>query len=145
MSKLFRKALSMTLVLIMVLGLAANGLTVYAANNDGGSGLQAQALQPLTLLEGSASWKYADDGSDQGTVWQAVYDDSTWKSGQAPLGYKDDGSGISTAEFGPLKTEISYGGDKSNKYMTSYFRTHLNVNTAQLGAYNRIMGSFGDY
>ncbi|NUU60761.1 S-layer homology domain-containing protein [Paenibacillus agri] len=142
MSRLFKKAVSMTLALIMVLGVAANGF-VYAAANEEGMELRTQALQPLTLLEGNASWKYVDDGSDQGTVWQAVYDDSTWKSGQAPLGYKDDGSGVSTSEFGPLKTEISYGGDKANKYMTSYFRTNLNVNTAQLGAYNRIMGSFG--
>ncbi|GGF90039.1 hypothetical protein GCM10010912_39030 [Paenibacillus albidus] len=138
MNKLFRQAVSMVLALVMVLGLATGGFTAYAEENSGGTDQQLQAEPPLILLEGNSSWRYADDGTDQGTAWQAVYNDTGWKTGQAPLGYKDNGSGVSTSQFGALKTNISYGPDKSHKYRTSYFRTNLNVDTAQLGGYGKI-------
>lgn len=140
MRKFITKSLSMALILIMVLGLGTNGMTALAENVNEGA-LQSQADQPITLLEGNSNWKYVDDGQDQGTVWQAVYDDSSWKTGQAPLGYKDNGSGVSTAVFGGLKTNISYGSNKSDKYRTSYFRTNVNVDIEQLSGFDKIEGT----
>ena len=41
-----------------------------------------------TIFEKWSTWKYLDDGSNQGTAWRAPdFDDSNWKSGIAPLGY----------------------------------------------------------
>jgi hypothetical protein len=67
-----------------------------------------------TLLIGREQiWKYSDAGTNLGTAWiNSDFNDSAWKTGQAELGYGD----------GDEKTVISYGGDASNKYVTSYFR-----------------------
>jgi hypothetical protein len=43
-----------------------------------------------TLIDSNSVWKYLDDGSDQGTAWQALlFPDDSWPSGQAKLGYGD--------------------------------------------------------
>src|SRR5210317_1667239 len=69
------------------------------------------------VLPMGSTWKYLDDGSDQGTGWQAVdFDDSGWASGPALLGY----GSIKDAD---VATEVSYGPDGENKYTTTYFRT----------------------
>ena len=45
------------------------------------------SLNAQVLPKGS-TWKYLDDGSDQGTAWMTVdFDDSGWASGPALLGY----------------------------------------------------------
>jgi len=68
------------------------------------------------LVASNSVWKYLDNGSDQGTNWIAPsFDDSSWASGPAPLGYGDV-SGIL-----PLTT-VSYGPNASNKFITTYFR-----------------------
>ena len=37
-----------------------------------------------TLVPAGATWKYLDNGSDQGTAWRATsFNDSTWPSGPA--------------------------------------------------------------
>lgn len=72
----------------------------------------------LALLNLGASWRYLDNGSDQGTAWQqTVFDDSDWSEGVAQLGYGD----------GDEATKIGYGPDSSNKYATTYFRTDFEV------------------
>ncbi|MBT8190906.1 MAG: hypothetical protein KJO29_10805, partial [Bacteroidia bacterium] len=39
-----------------------------------------------TLISTNASWKYLDDGSDQGTAWRATgFNDTSWQSGNAEL------------------------------------------------------------
>lgn len=141
MKKLINKSILVALVFIMAFGFATNGLTVLAESSSLNEELQIRADQPLVLLEGNSAWKYVDDGTDQGTVWQAVYDDSGWKSGLAPLGYKDNGSGVSTTIFGGLNTNISYGSSKSKKYMTSYFRTNVNANLEAVKALGKIEGT----
>lgn len=141
MREFINKSISVALVMIMVLGFATNGLAVSAESSSGNEALQDQAVQPLVLLEGNSAWRYVDDGTDQGTVWQAVYDDTSWKTGQAPLGYKDNGSGVSTTVFGGLKTNISYGSSTSNKYRTSYFRTNVNADIEQLQGFGKIEGT----
>jgi hypothetical protein len=43
-----------------------------------------------TLVPTGSVWKYLDNGSDQGTAWRAAsFNDSTWRSGPAQLGYGD--------------------------------------------------------
>jgi len=50
----------------------------------------ARAQTIITLLPAGSTWKYLDNGSDQGTAWQAPdFNDSAWASGPAQLGYGD--------------------------------------------------------
>lgn len=73
----------------------------------------AQTLVPL-----GASWRYLDDGSDQGSAWQAPgFVDTGWALGAAELGYGD----------GDEATVVSFGGNASDKHITSYFRHHFAV------------------
>ena len=66
-----------------------------------------------TLIETHATWKYRDLGTDPGTSWMlSSYNDNSWSSGPAELGYGDGGE----------STEVSFGGDVNNVYPTTYFR-----------------------
>ncbi len=68
------------------------------------------------LLPFGSVWKYLDSGVDQGTAWFASdFDDSSWASGPAPLGYSD-----SNGRF-PATTNYA-GPDPNAKYTTTYFR-----------------------
>ncbi len=70
------------------------------------------------LLPKGASWKYLDNGSNQGTAWRSPsFNDSTWSTGAAELGYGD----------GDEATVVSYGPDPNNKYITTYFRKAFTV------------------
>ena len=91
---------------------------------DSGGGVSATALEfrqqtnSTTLISPGSSWKYLDDGSDQGAAWRPLtFDDSTWDDGPAQLGYGD----------GDEATEVSYGGDANNKHITTYFRHTFNL------------------
>lgn len=65
-------------------------------------------LFPMNVI-----WRYYDGGSLQGQNWTANdYNDSQWKQGPAPLGYKMQGTA----------TTISYGSNSEQKYPTYYFR-----------------------
>ena len=78
-----------------------------------------------TLFEKATTWKYLDDGSNQGTAWRAAdFDDSSWKSGAAPLGYSQSET---RPLFGSVNTVIDFGPDSSNKIPTYYFRTTFEV------------------
>ena len=77
-----------------------------------------KAFAQDTLLPTGSVWKYLDDGSDQGTAWvDPAFDDSTWSSGPAQLGYGD----------GDEATVVSFGPDAANKFRTTYFRTEFDV------------------
>lgn len=81
----------------------------------------APALAATTFVAAGSSWKYLDNGSDQGTAWRAAaFDDSSWASGPAELGYGD----------GDEATVVSYGPNASNKYVTTYFRHTFSVTGA---------------
>jgi hypothetical protein len=68
---------------------------------------------PRVLVPSAASWKYLASGSDQGTAWRNPdFDDASWSSGAAQLGYGD----------GDEQTVVSYGADAGGKYITTYFR-----------------------
>jgi hypothetical protein len=73
---------------------------------------QAQ-IGSLNLIPAGATWKYLDDGSDQGEAWRAAdFDDSAWMSGPAQLGYGD----------GDEVTPLSFGPNEAAKFVTTYFR-----------------------
>ncbi len=94
---------------------AIDNVSVVLHLGDGGLATVATAI-PL-----GAEWRYLDDGSDQGTQWRTPsYNDSSWKSGFAELGYGD----------GDEATVVEYGGDPDNKYVTTYFRTDFDVTNA---------------
>src|SRR5215208_3678549 len=76
-----------------------------------------------TLVPTGATWRYLDNGSDQGTAWRAAsFNDSTWGSGPAQLGYGD----------GDEATTLGFGPDANNKFITSYFRRSFSVTNAAL-------------
>ncbi len=89
---------------------------VVSFGGDGGPGVQP----PVTFLTTGNIWRYLDDGSDQGTAWRASnFNDSAWSSGPSQLGY-----GGADEESG---TALSFGGDSSNKFPTTYFRTAVEI------------------
>lgn len=71
------------------------------------------------LIAPNSSWKYLDNGSNQGTGWRApAFNDAPWASGPGVLGYTDGNDQIDTT--------ISFGPDSGNKYITTYFRRAFN-------------------
>lgn len=79
--------------------------------------LAAQAAE-APLVPARSVWKYLDNGTDQGTAWREVaFDDSSWASGFAELGYGD----------GDEATVVSYGPDPLRRYITTYFRQSFQV------------------
>ena len=75
---------------------------------------------PVTFLSTGHTWKYLDDGSDQGTAWRSPgFDDWYWQSGPSELGYGSDGEGVGQI--------VGFGPDPSAKHPTTYFRTTVNI------------------
>jgi len=71
------------------------------------------AVVVSTLIPLGATWSYLDNGSDQGTAWRGLaFDDTAWSSGPAQLGYGG----------GDEATMIGFGGNSTNKFVTTYFR-----------------------
>lgn len=85
--------------------------------------MPSSGLVQGVLVPRGAVWKYLDDGSNAGTAWQdAAFDDSSWKSGRARLGYGGDGE----------VTVVSFGSNASNKYRTTYFRGSFDIPDAAI-------------
>jgi len=78
----------------------------------------AQLRAEDTLIDALAtSWKYLDNGSNQGTAWREEnFNDSGWSSGLAQLGY-GDGDEATVVNSGPA----------NNYYITTYFRHTFSV------------------
>ena len=94
-------------------------LVFFWAALFGGTGYGQTILVP----KGSV-WKYLDNGSNQGTAWQAAdFDDSSWKSGPAQLGY-GDGDEATRVEDNATPGYVS---TDTNRYITTYFRTAFEV------------------
>jgi hypothetical protein len=72
----------------------------------------------VTFIAYGSTWKYLDNGTDQGTAWrQTTFNDATWASGASELGYGD----------GDEATVVSFGPSSTNKYITIYFRKVIHV------------------
>ena len=75
------------------------------------------------LVPAGSTWRYLDNGSDQGAAWRSpTFDDAGWPSGPAQLGYGD----------GDEATVVSYGPDAGSKYVTTYFRRPFQVTDASI-------------
>ncbi len=71
-----------------------------------------------TLIPRGSLWKFYDQGDHPGATWDELsYNDNSWGMGPAELGYGDGGE----------PTEVSYGPDINNKYITTYFRHEFSV------------------
>lgn len=69
------------------------------------------------LIAPGSVWRYSDTGANLGTSWRgATYNDSTWRTGSAQLGYGD----------GDEATAIRFG-SSTNRYITYYFRQTFTV------------------
>ena len=80
--------------------------------------LKNDAITETDLVAPDATWRYLDDGSDQGTAWRENgFADASWDVGVGQFGY-GDGDEATTVEFGP---------DEENKYPTTYFRRAFDV------------------
>ncbi|MBL0136776.1 MAG: metallophosphoesterase [Chitinophagaceae bacterium] len=70
-----------------------------------------------TVFNYGATWKYLDNGTNQGTAWRGTgFNDASWSSGPSELGYGDAPA-----------TTVSYGPDANNKYVTTYFRKTVTI------------------
>jgi len=109
-------------------GLAAGTLYYYrvfsynAAGNSTSPSNTASATTAnstvTTLIAAGSNWRYLDNGSNQGTGWRAVaFNDSSWKTGFAQLGYGD----------GDEQTVVSFGPNSKKKYITTYFRQAITL------------------
>lgn len=75
------------------------------------------ALNQATLISIGSTWNYFDGSSEPSSTWESLsYDDSSWKTGSGIFGYGD-----------AQKTEIDYGSDANNKYITSYYRKSITI------------------
>ena len=72
-----------------------------------------------TFIEkGQNGWKYWDKAEPPEDDWvKPAFDDSAWKTGQAPLGYGDRA----------VKTELDFGSDDSKKHPAAYLRLQFEV------------------
>ena len=97
-------------------GLMATSPVVNVTVQSSGS---AMLVTNFLVSYNSAGWKYLDNGSDQGTSWQArLFNDSAWSNGVAQLGYGD----------GDEATVVRFGPDANNKHITTWFRKSFVVN-----------------
>lgn len=68
--------------------------------------------QVSTLVPAGAAWKYRDNGVQAAGWTTASYDDATWSTGNAELGYGD----------GDEDTVVGFGPSTTSKYRTTWFR-----------------------
>ncbi|HMU47244.1 MAG TPA: T9SS type A sorting domain-containing protein [Chitinophagaceae bacterium] len=86
-------------------------------NGKTGVNIDIDAPLPVTFINVGSSWKYLDNNT-RPVGWEtSAYNDAAWALGNAQLGYGD----------GDETTIVSYGGNASNKYITTYFRKTINI------------------
>ena len=100
------------------LTLAGSTTFNFTANSNATVQITDNDATTTTFVPTGASWKYLDNGTNQGTAWIASgFSDGSWASGAAELGYGD----------GDEVTTVSYGSNASAKYITTYFRKSFDV------------------
>jgi hypothetical protein len=98
--------------LVRVVNVAAGSVTGIVQGVNG----QTPLLAPhkLVVMDNVTAWRYHDGGANQGTAWRAPdFDDGSWPSGPAVLGFEDQ----PLPE--PLRTVLRLETGK----ITYYFRT----------------------
>lgn len=77
------------------------------------------------LVTTGATWRYLDNGSDQGSAWRATgFADGSWPQGAAELGYGDGGE-ATIVNCGPSAPTCN-----ASNFTTTYFRRSFNVSNA---------------
>ena len=110
--------------LFAVNGALQHGGTI--GTNDEVSFIATASTSYSTILPKGSTWKYLDNGSNQGTAWRNPgFNDASWESGRAELGYGDT-----------QRTEVGFGGNSNDKHITTYFRKEFDV--ADKGAYESL-------
>jgi hypothetical protein len=72
----------------------------------------------MAWINAGSIWRFLDNGTNQGSAWRETsFNDSTWLSGNAPLGFGD-----------PMSTTIN-GGPSDDRFITSYFRHTFTLTT----------------
>ncbi len=105
------------------LAIQARGLITIPSGQSGEWTFGANVALPangsrIALVPFGSTWRYLDDGSDQGAAWiEPGFNDSGWSSGAAELGYGD----------GDEATVVGFGGDPDNRHTTTYFRNTFHV------------------
>jgi hypothetical protein len=82
-----------------------------------------------------STWKYLDDGSDQGVAWVTLaFDDSQWAEGAGQLGYGDgdEATVVGFVDTDPLVDDIQ-------KNATTYFRHTFTVDVPAPGGYEFVL------
>ncbi|WP_067149476.1 LamG-like jellyroll fold domain-containing protein [Pseudotamlana agarivorans] len=120
---------------IKTANLLQNGVNVIAVELHQNNGTSSDArfdmevsyeLPPIEVTEYPVNkdeqWYVLDEGTDLGTDWLALdYNTISWDRGFAPFGYGD-----------PVNTEVSYGPDGNNKFITTYYLKDINVSLSDL-------------
>lgn len=72
---------------------------------------------PVSIIPAGSVWKYFDQGS-RPVDWNTEnFDDTAWPQGAEQLGYGENDE----------QTTVGYGGNSSNKFITTYFRKSFTV------------------
>ncbi len=89
------------------------------------------AFAQTTLSSFNSTWKYLDNGTDQGTAWRATaFADGTWASGPGRFGFGDPGMSTCIkpgANLTSSGTNCTVAGTGTTKYITTYFRRTVNI------------------
>lgn len=81
-------------------------------------------IPSLTLFDYGSSWKYLDNGSNQGTGWTATgFADGGWASDTGYFGYGDPWINRCVNACGTVSCSPSC----TNKYVTTYFRKTISI------------------
>lgn len=100
-------------------------LTARAVDGCGASLVSAPVtawVGAFSMVHAGSTWRYRDNGSDQGTAWRAgAFNDAAWSLGAAELGYGDGG-----------ETTVINGGPATNRFITTYFRHRFLVPDASV-------------
>ncbi|MDP9847190.1 fibrinogen-like YCDxxxxGGGW domain-containing protein [Streptosporangium lutulentum] len=88
---------------------------IDTAGNRSASTPVLRVESTTNLVASNATWRWVYDGVDQGTAWRAPgFDDSSWPTGAAKLGFGDDEDTVIPAGTTP-------------RPMTAYFRSTIEV------------------
>ena len=94
-----------------------SGATLFFQN------LPPESTAPIVLSPAGASWKYLDNGSEQGTAWRAAsFDDSAWSSGAGRLGFGADPAPLGATLRKFVQTN---GVDTARQITNFYFRREV--------------------
>jgi hypothetical protein len=100
----------------------AGGYLVVFANSDIPDRTAWTNAPDVALIPSNSVWRYLVTASAPAATWKTnAFDDTTWATGQSPLGYNDPTLSLDCA------TTLGYGGNPSARYITSYFRKSVFV------------------